>query len=136
MGKVKYLVKVFAFNMFGLWLTSQILPALVISPGWQPMVTAGLVLSLLMLIVRPILTILFIPINILTFGLLSWFINVIVIFLLTLFVPEVVVTDWTFPGLNWAGLVIPIFHLSYFLALIVVSLTITFFTNLLHDLSE
>ena len=66
--------------------------------GWPVLLMAGLVLSLLMLLVAPLLKILFIPINLLTFGLLSWVINVVVLYLLTVFVSGVSVVAWTFPA--------------------------------------
>ena len=133
---MKHLIRVFLFNVFALWLTSQVLPALVAPGGWQTMLFAGFTLSMLMLIVVPILKILFIPINILTFGLLSWLINVIVIYLLTVFVPEIQVREWTIPGGAWAGFVVPPVHLNYFMALVATSLCISIITDVLHYVSE
>ncbi len=133
---MKHLVRVFLFHVFALWFTSQILPTLSISPGWQTIVFAGFILSLLMLIVAPMLKILFIPINILTFGLLSWLINVIVIYLLTVFVPEIQVVEWLFPGASWAGFVIPQIRFSYFPSLVVTSLCISTIADVLHYVSE
>lgn len=133
---MKYLVRVFVFHFFALWLTSQILPTLTIVGGWQTIASAGLLLSVLMLIVAPILKILFIPINILTFGLLSWLINVAILYLLTLFVPLVEIHSWVFPGITWQGFIIPSRAISYPFALILTSLTITLITNLLHSVSE
>lgn len=133
---MKHLIRVFLFNIFGLWLTSQILPTLVISQGWQSMVFAGFILSLLMLIIAPILKILFIPINILTFGLLSWLINVIVVYLLTVFVPEIQIREWLFMGSSWAGFVIPKANITYVPALILTSLFLTTITDILHSVSE
>ncbi len=97
---------------------------------------AGFVLSLLMLLVAPLLKILFIPINLLTFGLLSWFINVIVLYLLTFFVSGVKVTAWTFPGASFAGFVLPEIAFSSFVSFILVSLAVSALVNLLHDISE
>ncbi len=133
---MKYLLRVFLFNSFSLWFVSQVLPALEIHGGWQVLLFAGFVLSLLMLLVAPILKILFIPINIITFGLLSWCINVVVLYLLTIFVSDVSIHAWQFPGLQWAGFVVPPVALSYVMSLILVSLSVTFFVNLLHDISE
>jgi putative membrane protein len=134
--QMKHLIRVFLFNVFALWLTNEILPALVAPGGWQTILFAGFTLSLLMLIVMPILKILFIPINILTFGLLSWLINVIVIYLLTVFVPEIQVQPWTFPGATWAGFVIPAIPFNYFMALIITSFSISIITDILHYVSE
>jgi len=133
---MKHLVRVFLFNVFALWLTSQALPGIVITGGWQTILFAGFVLCLLMLIVAPILKILFIPINILTFGLLSWLVNVMVIYLLTLFVPEIQVNAWVFAGASWAGFVIPRIEVGYFLSLVLTSLSIAVITDILHYVSE
>lgn len=133
---MKYLLRVFLFHSFSLWFVSQVLPALVISGGWQVLLLAGIVLSLLMMLVAPILKILFIPINLLTFGLLSWFINVIVIYLLTLFVSGVSVVAWTFPGASFAGFVLPQIAFSSFVSFILVSLSVSMLVNLLRDISE
>ncbi len=133
---MKYLVRVFLFNVFALWFTNQLFPPFRIDGSWQSIFLAGFILSILMLIVAPLLRILFIPINIITFGLLSWLINVIVIYLLTIFVPQVDITPWMFPGLVWSGFVIPPMYINYTIALVVSSLLVTFFSNLLHTISE
>lgn len=133
---MKYLLKVFFFHSFALWLVSQTVPALTITGGWQTLLFAGGILTLLTLLVSPILKILFIPINIITFGLLSWMIHVIVLYLLTLFVPNVIVLPWQTYGTSFAGFVIPPISFSYTVSLIIVSLAVTFVVNLLYDISQ
>lgn len=133
---MKYLLRVFLFNSFSLWLVSQLFPALVVVGGWQNLLFAGFILTLLMLLISPILKILLIPVNLLTFGLFSWASNVVVLYLLTLFVPDVTVTVWQFPGVSYSGLVIAPFLISYPLALVLVSFALSFVTNFLHNMSE
>lgn len=133
---MKYFVRLFLFSTFSLWFVSQIFPALTIADGWQTLFIAGFVLALLTIGVVPILKILFIPINLLTFGLLSWFVHVIVIYLLTIFVSGVAITAWTFPGFSAGGFSIPKIAFSSFASFILVSLSVSFLVNLLHDISE
>lgn len=133
---MKHLIRVFLFSVFALWLTSEVMPGITITGSWQTILFAGFILSLLLLIVAPILKILFIPINLLTFGLLSWFVNVMVIYLLTLVVPEIQIVPWSFAGASWAGFVIPAFEINYFLSLILTSLSIATITDILHHVSE
>jgi putative membrane protein len=133
---MKYLLRCFLFNAFALWLTSQIIPGIQVSGGWQGMLFTAGILSILMLIVQPLLKILFIPINIMTFGLLSWAVNVIVVYLLTFLAPGVVITAWNFPGYSFAGFVIPSFPVSYLVSLIFITMMLTLMTNILHDISE
>lgn len=133
---MKYLVRLFLFNTFALWLTSQIVPGVVIQNAWQPILWVGFILSVLMFIVKPILSILFIPINIMTFGLLSWLINVIVIYILTLVEPMIQIREWEFPGFSYGGFVIPSTHISYIVSLIITTFVLTFLSNVLHRMSE
>jgi len=133
---MKHFIKIWVFYVVALWFVQQIFPAFVIQGGWQPIFLAGLLLSLLMLVVRPLLKILFIPINILTFGLLSWFVNVIVIYVFTLIAPNVSITAWQFPGWSWQGFSIPGTYLSYFLCLVITSICITGITNFLEDITD
>ncbi|HBA51406.1 MAG: hypothetical protein UV63_C0026G0004 [Microgenomates group bacterium GW2011_GWC1_43_11] len=133
---MKYLLRCFLFNAFALWLTSQIMPGIIVSGGWQGMLCTALILSLLMLIVQPLLKILFIPINIMTFGLLSWAVNVIVVYLLTFLAPGVLISPWDFPGFSSYGFVIPGFHISYILSLMGITIALTVITNILHTISE
>ena len=98
--------------------------------------TAGIFLSLLMLLVAPVLKILFIPINLLTFGLFSWLINVAVVYLLTFVFPSVTIRPFTYEGATFSGFVIPSVEVTYLASLIITSLTITLITNILHSVSE
>jgi len=136
MGTMKHLSRVFLFNVFGLWLTTQLLPTITIIGSWQMIMIAGLVLSVIMFIVRPMLKILFIPINLITFGLLSWFVDVIVLFLLTVITPQVQISAGTIPSVSFQGFVIPAIHLNYFWALVTTSVLFTVITNILHAVSE
>lgn len=133
---MKYVLRLFLFHSFSLWLASQMLPGLALAQSWQMVLFAGFVLSLLMLVIAPILRILFIPINILTFGLFSWLINGIVLYLLTVFVPEVSVTGWQFNGGSFLGIAIPAMHITYVASLIICSMVVTFFVNFLRDITE
>ena len=133
---MKHIIRAFLFNVFALWFASQLLPTIVIPQGWQAVILAGFTLSMLMLIVKPILKILFIPINIMTFGLLSWMINVIVMYLLTLIDLNIRIIPWSFPGFTFAGFVIPSMEVTYLLSLIVSTFVVTFIINLLKRISE
>lgn len=132
---MKHLARLFVFNMFGLWVVSQAIPGFRIAGDLAAYTIAAVVLSLLYLLVRPILKILFIPINIITFGLLSWLINVAILYLLTLFVSSVIVEAWVFPGATWAGFVVPSIALSYTSSLVLSGLLLSFITNTLHDIT-
>jgi putative membrane protein len=124
------------FHVFALWLVSELFGALQISGGVVGILTAGLLLTLLMLLIRPILKILFIPINFITFGIAGWFINAVILFLLTIIMPEVIVREYSFPGFQYLGFVIPSIKFNYLVSFLLVSISITLIANLLRSISE
>lgn len=133
---MKYLVRVFLFNIFALWFVREIYGGLVIDGGVQSVLLAAFVLSVLMIIVKPILKILFIPINFITFGLGNWLINTVILLILTLLIPAVIVQEYMFPGLSWQGFMIPSIKFNYVWSLLIISVSLTAIAHLLHGVSE
>jgi uncharacterized membrane protein YvlD (DUF360 family) len=133
---MKHLLRIFIFHVFALWSVKEIYPGFTVSGGLTSVFIAGLVLSLLMLIAKPILKVLFLPINFITFGIAGLFINVVIIYLLTLLMPEIIIRSYNFPGFSWAGFVIPSVNLSYIWSLLIVSALVTVISQFLHDMSE
>jgi uncharacterized membrane protein YvlD (DUF360 family) len=133
---MKYIVRVIVFHIFSLWLLRELYPGFILKPGVLTVFTAGATLALLMILVKPILKILFIPINIITFVIFSWVINVAVVYILTMFMPEVTIIPWTFAGSDLAGFIIPKISFSYIMSLVFATFIITITTNILNWISE
>jgi putative membrane protein len=55
--------------------------------SWVTLIITGVVLAILQTLVKPILKLLFLPINVITFGLFSWVINVLILWLAVYLVP-------------------------------------------------
>ena len=55
--------------------------------SWVTLIIAGVVLALLQMLVQPVLKLLFLPINVVTLGLFSWVINVLILWLAIYLVP-------------------------------------------------
>ncbi|MBD3250603.1 MAG: hypothetical protein GF381_03485 [Candidatus Pacebacteria bacterium] len=85
---------------------------------------ASLTLSLLQKIVRPILKILFLPINLVTLGLFSWVINVFILWLATFLVPGLKILPMTISGVN----------LGQFLSLLLISFAISVIQSFLSKI--
>ena len=133
---MNYLVRMFFFNTFSLWFTSQILPTIVLPEGWQPLLVIGFVLTVLSTVVSPVVKILLIPINVMTLGVLSPLVHTHILYILTILMPEVEIVPWTFPGGSYAGFVIPPINLTFPFALILTSLVIAFFSGLFAKINE
>lgn len=108
-------------NALALFLISLVITGIHISGGLVTFLFGGFALSLLFLILKPILNIIAIPLNLITLGLFSVLTNVIIYYLLTVFVPNISITDFTFQGFSSAGFTIPEVYVNIFFAFIVVS---------------
>lgn len=122
--------------VFALWLTSALIPALTIAGNIWGMLSAGFTLAIMMILLKPLISLIFLPVNILTLGLLGWVVNVIVLFLWSALVPQVTLHPWMFPGLTWGGFVVPSANMSYTWTLIIVSLVITSVVSVLSNINE
>lgn len=124
------------FYMVAIWCIKEWIPAFHVDGGWTNICITGGLLTLLMVFIKPIIKILFIPINFLTLGLISWVVNVIVVYLLTLVAPNVSITPWIFSGWSWQGFTIPATIIAYFPTLVIVTLTLTCVTQFLEHITD
>ena len=119
------------FNSISLSILSQLLPGVKINGGIQVLLLSGLILSILFKVLKPILNIFSLPLNALTLGLFSFITNAILLYLLTIIVPNVVISGFTFNGFSFSGFIIPVLHLStiwaYIVSAAILSLIIHFF---------
>lgn len=133
---MKRVLRSVVYHVFALWLASTMIPALSISGNLWGMLSAGCMLTIMMMLLKPLLSLIFLPLNLLTLGLLGWLVNVIVLYLWTALVPNVTLTSWVFPGVSTAGFVVPQASLSLPWTLIIVSLVIMFVVTALDRLGD
>lgn len=131
----KYL-RLFLFNLVSLWLVTSFLPGASFSGGYQTLALAAMVLTLVNLLIKPLINLLFLPINLLTLGMFRWVINVITLYLVTLFVPQFKITSFFYPGFNYQGFMVPSMYLSAFWVLVLSSFIISLTTTFLLWLSK
>ena len=134
---MKGLIRHTVVNGVSLAILDQIIPGVTIVGGFFTYIIAGFVLSLLLLILKPILNIFSLPLNMLTLGLFSFFTNAIILYVLTVFVTQIKITAFTFNGFTYAGFIVPVMHFNTFWAFIltaaILSAIIAFFDWLLRS---
>lgn len=91
---------------------------------------------LITLIINPIFSIVFLPINILTFGLVSAILNVAFLFALMNFLPGFHITAYTFPGATINGIILPAIYLNQVATIITITISITILQKILHIIFE
>jgi len=79
-------------------LTVNIVPGITVSGGWTTVLLAALVWSVIVMVIKPVLSLLTLPITILTLGLFSFVLNALLFWAMTLVVPGFAVAGF-FPAL-------------------------------------
>lgn len=122
---MKGLLRRFLFYTIALFATTQFLAGFHLSGGLQIYIITGIILSFMMVILKPVLNLISMPLNIITFGFASFLVNVVILFLLTVFVAQVSVEPFTLPGISFAGFAIPPIGLNKWFAYLVASLVLS-----------
>ena len=107
-----------------------------VSGGLLTYFIGGIVLSILFLILKPILSIVTLPLNIITLGLFSFVINAIILYFLTIIVPNISIAAFRFSGFSFFGFVVPQFHGNTFFAFIMASIIVSFIIGFLRWLTK
>ncbi len=133
---MKTLLRLFLYSTFALWLTQVVSGGLKIAGGLETQILAGAALAFIYLFVKPILKLFFLPINLLSLGLLSWLINVAILYVLTMMVPQITISAWQFYGLSYQGFSLPSYYFSQTTSFVASALILSFFINFLVWLSR
>lgn len=119
------LIKHFIINTATLYIVSIVVHGMVFANGTYTLVLTGAVLMLTNMIVKPIINILLLPINLVTFGLFKWLSYAVTLYLVTLVVPDFKLLDFVFSGYNNYWVSIPALSLTGILAFIAFSFLIS-----------
>lgn len=121
---MKGLIRHFVISLAVLYITSLLLPGLVITGGLQGLLVSSIFLVVGLSVIKPILSILTLPLGIITFGLFSIVTTAIVLFLISFVYSDFSIHPFQFPGFSFFILQIPSFHANILLSYVLVSATI------------
>lgn len=128
---MKGIAKNTIFNAMSLYILSQLISGVKITGGFQAVLLSGLILTILNIVLKPIISLFSMPLNMITLGLFSFITNAILLYILTIFVPNISVSSFTFNGYSFAGFIVPVIKFNTIYAFIVsaavLSLIINFF---------
>lgn len=113
---MKSLLQGVLFNAFSLFVLTQFLSGVKVQGGFSTYLFAGIILTLLYKFLKPVLSLVSLPLNLLTLGAVSFFINIFLFYLATSFIPEISINSFTFQGANLSGFIIPKIYLNTFFA--------------------
>ena len=98
-------------NAVALYVAFLIVPDFLVSGSWGQYLIAGLVLALLNMIVRPVLKVISFPLILLTLGLFTFIINILILWILDYLVSFVTIEG--FMALIWATIIVSVVNLFF-----------------------
>jgi putative membrane protein len=96
-------IKPIAITFLSILILAWLLPSISYL-NWTTLIIASVVLTLLQQIVRPVLAILLLPINLVTLGIFSWVINVLILWMAIALVPGFHIDQVMIMGMQFGGI--------------------------------
>jgi putative membrane protein len=107
-----------------------------ISGGFQTYLLAGIVLTILYYIIKPIIGIISFPLTIISTGLFTFLINTLILYLMTIFLPQVDISKTTLHGFSFWGIVVSSITFNRLLSYLFCSAIMTVFMGISRWLNE
>ena len=113
---MKTILQSIGIYLLALYFIPQIVPGFTIEGGFQTLLIGAVVLALMFLVLKPILNIISFPVNVMTLGLFSIITNTLILYLLTILVPNITVQPFTYPRGHYFGFITPVIPFNTFFA--------------------
>jgi len=133
---MKRIIRNYVLNTVSLYMVSMLTEGIVLEKGIESLLLAGVGITFVFLLVRPIINLLLLPLNLITFGLFRWVSSAIALYLVTLIVPGVKISRFFFAGFSTQWFDIPTIALGGMLAYIAFSFIITLIVSCLAWLTK
>lgn len=119
-----------------LFFVPQFIPGFYVSGGFNTLLIGAVVLAILFVILKPILSLISFPVNMLTLGIFSLIINALLLYILTIFVSGIAVSAFSYPRINVYGFVIPPLAFNTFFAYVYTAFVLSFIDSFISWLTK
>jgi len=132
---MKRISRLFIFSIFALFLTSYWNKGFIFPQNVNLFLGGALLITFFFFLIQPIAKIVFLPLNLITFGLFSFIFYIFILHIGSSIYHLYKITSWTFPGLHFFVADIPRVRVEYLTNLVLCSLSISSIINLLDQLT-
>lgn len=115
---MKRILRHFVIDSVSIFIVSSIASGMIFQKGIETLLLTGLGLTIASLIAKPVINLLLLPVNLITFGLFRWVSAVAVLYIVTLVVPGFQIVDFNFAGYSSVWFDLPVVYFVGFLAVL------------------
>ncbi len=129
---MKKVVRAFFIALLSLHLVNLVAGGLVFEKGIETFLLAGVGLAIALLFARPVINILLLPLNLITFGLFRWLSSAIALYLVTLVVPGFKIEGFYFSGISSRWFDIPEINIQGLISFVLFAFLLSFITSFIY----
>ena len=128
---MRKIIRHYVLDTFALYLASQVASGMIFEKGFETLFITGGVLAITSILAKPVINLLLLPINLITFGFFKWVSSAIALYLVTLVVPGFKIIQFLFSGFSTKFFDLPTISLEGTLAYIAFSFLLSIMTSIL-----
>lgn len=129
---MKRIIRHYLIDTSSLWAISQIASGITFGNGVNTLLMAGVGLTLISIFAKPIINLLLLPLNLVTFGIFRWISSAVVLYLVTLIISDFKINFFHFAGLSNKWIDIPVLDFKGILAFIAFSFLLSVLTSFFY----
>ncbi len=133
---IKAVLRAVLINTVALYATARYIEGFHLPNPGESLLLIILAFTGIHLFIKPILKLIFGPLNFLTFGLVSLILDVAILYGLALFFPTLSFSAWSFPGATVFGIILPAYNLTLIHSIIISAISINFIRTFLGYLAS
>lgn len=126
----------YVVGTFALWAVSVIADGMVFENGTRTLLMAGVGLMLASLFTKPVINMLLLPINLVTFGLFRWVSSAVVLYIVTLLIGDFKIAHFRFDGFASKWFDLPPLYFEGMLAFVGFAFMLSIITSFLFWLHK
>ncbi len=133
---MKKLLRHYIIDTVSLYLVSLTASGLIFGQGHDTLLIAGLGLMAVSIFAKPVINILLLPLNMVTFGLFRWVSSAIAIYLVELLISDFSIGVFNYSGYTSKWFDIPALSFEGFWAYIALSFLLSFYSSTMHWITK
>lgn len=133
---MRYYLRKAVIATISLFTAAAIIPTLKFGPDYKNVIIAIAAILVASIFIKPLFSLILIPINLFTHISVSLLLNIAVIFALVFLLPGFSISAFDFKGANIEGFIIPEYSFNQTTAIILVAIVVTLVQKTLHYIFE
>ncbi len=133
---MKRIIRHYIIDTGSLWAVSQLAMGMIFENGTHTLLMAGVGLMLASLFAKPVINMLLLPLNLITFGLFRWVSSAVVLYIVTLLVSGFRIDYFRFDGFTSKWFDLPPLYFEGVLAFIGFAFILSLITSFLYWLNK